>query len=393
MWTYLGKRLGQMLITLLLFQIVTYLLIDAQPGDIADLLTLNPAIPPAESQRMRSDLGLDLPPVQRMVRYIVNFYRGDLGRSFQQYPTPVVDMITERLPRTLVLFAGANLIAFGAGYASGKTAAWRRGGLVEYGATIAGVTLYTVFLPAFALMMIFLFGVVLRWLPTGKFVDPLKWLNTAVTTNQVFIWLIVTGTIVLAATLAVIWLSNGLPQRSRLPVRVGSALFLVAAALAAWILSDMGGLAWDILSHLFLPLLTLSLYSYAGTMLLMRTSMLGTLREDYILTARAKGLPEPLVRDRHAARNALLPVWTGLVFGLSGSVGGVVVIEAVFSWPGLGLALLDAALNQDIPVAMGILTTLGILTLVAHLGVDMGYAFLDPRIRFASQRRGLIRDG
>ena len=127
MWKYLGKRLVQMLINLILFQVITYLLMDAQPGDIADLLTLNPDIPPGEVQRLRTDLGLDKPPFERMVTYVLNFYRGDLGVSFQEYPKPVIDIIAERLPRTIVLFVTANAVAFWAGFITGKILAWRRG--------------------------------------------------------------------------------------------------------------------------------------------------------------------------------------------------------------------------------------------------------------------------
>jgi peptide/nickel transport system permease protein len=110
--------------------------------------------------------------------------------------------------------------------------------------------------------------------------------------------------------------------------------------------------------------------------------MLETLREDYILTAKAKGMPEKIVRDKHAARNALLPVWTGLVFSIGGSVSGGIITETVFSWPGLGLTLLSSAQLEDIPLAMGALTITGVMTLVSHLVADIGYAFLDPRIRY-----------
>lgn len=147
MWKYLGKRFLQMLITLLLFQAVTYFLMDAQPGDIADLLTMNPDIPPAERQRVRRDLGLDKPPVERFFSYIVNFYRGDMGVSFSQYPRPVMDVIMERLPRTLVLFLTASVVSFWAGFVTGKVLAWRRGGFIEYSSTLVGVILYTVFTP------------------------------------------------------------------------------------------------------------------------------------------------------------------------------------------------------------------------------------------------------
>jgi peptide/nickel transport system permease protein len=382
MWKYLGKRFLQMVVTLILFQVITYLLMDAQPGDIADLLTLNPDIPPAEVQRLREDLGLNKPPLERMVNYVLNFYQGDLGVSFQQYPNKVIDIIAERLPRTIVLFVTANAVAFWVGFVTGKILAWRRGGFVEYASTITGVTLYTVFLPWFALMMIWLFAVTLDWFPPGKFIDPMKWLTVDVTTNDIFMRIIWTSLAAMVVMFVGFWASNKVPRRQRLAVRLASVLLPVAGVILYWVSSEYGNLAWDIVSHLILPVGTLTVYVYAGTMLLMRTTMLETLREDYILTARAKGLPDKMVRDKHAARNALLPVWTGLVFGIIGSIGGGVITETVFSWPGIGLALLNASTSEDIPVAMGVLTVLGVLTLVSHLIVDVGYAFLDPRIRY-----------
>jgi len=381
MWKFLGKRLLQMLITLLLFQTITYFLMDAQPGDIADLLTLDPSIPPAQRAILRAQLGLDRPPVERFFTYIFNFYRGDLGVSFGEYPTPVLDMIMERLPRTLVLFLTANIVSFWAGYITGKLLAWRRGGLLEYTSTIAGVTLYTVFTPWFALMMIWLFAVTLNLLPAGKFLDPLEWLEAPISSNVIFIRMILTSFVALLVMFAGFLASNKVAARQRPPIRWASVLVPVLGVILYWVTSGLGAYAGDIASHLILPVLTVTLIAYGGTMLLMRTSMLETLREDYILTARAKGLPDKVVRDRHAARNALLPVWTGLVFSIGGSITGGIITETIFSWPGIGLALLNAATSADIPVAMGILTILGVLTLVSHLVVDIGYAFLDPRIR------------
>ena len=383
MWLYLGKRLVLMLFTLILFQIITYLMMDAQPGDVAELLTMNPDIPPGEVQRMRQELGLDRPPVERMINWVANFYRGNLGVSFTEYPRPVLDIIKERLPRTIVLFVTANIVAFWTGFVTGKILAWKRGGIIEYGSTIVGVTLYTVFLPWFALMMIWLFAVTLDWFPPGKFIDPKKWLTAEVTTNDIFLGLIYTALIAILFMFICFILSNRAPRRWRFPIRVASVVIGLAGAIAYWATSGYGDLAWDILSHPVLPVGTLTIYAYAGTMLLMRTTMLETLREDYILTAKAKGLPDKMVRDKHAARNALLPVWTGLVFSIVGSVGGGVITETVFSWPGIGLTLLRASTAEDIPLAMGVLTILGILTLVSHLIVDIGYAFLDPRIRYS----------
>lgn len=384
MWNFLAKRILQMMITLLLFQTATYFLMDAQPGDIADLLTLNPDIPPSERERIRADLGLDRPPAERYLLYISNFYRGDLGVSFSYYPRPVTDILKERLPRTLVLFLSATLVSFWAGYMTGKVLAWKRGGWIEYTSTIAGVTLYTVFTPWFALMMIWLFAVQLKWLPAGKFLDPLDWLDApeGINANLIFIRMIWSSLIGVVAMFAGMILSNRMQRKLRPLVRWMSFLVPLAGVLLYWLLNGLGFYAWDIFSHLILPVLTVTLIAYGGTMLLMRTSMLETLREDYILSARAKGLSEKVVRDKHAARNALLPVWTGLVFSIGGSIGGGIITETIFSWPGIGLALLNAASVEDIPLAMGVLTILGVMTLIAHLVADVGYAFLDPRIRY-----------
>ncbi len=382
MWKFLGKRLLQMFITLLLFQTVTYFLIDAQPGDIADLLAMDPNIPPNERARLRAELGLDRPPAERFFTYIGNFYTGNLGVSFEEYPTPVMDIIKERLPRTLVLFVTASIVSFWTGFVSGKVLAWKRGGFVEYASTITGVALYTVFTPWFALMMIWLFAVKLDWLPAGKFLDPVEWLDAPTSANVVFSRMIWTALIGLVVMFAGFLLSNRVNRRHRTVVRLTSALLSLVGLLLYWRSSGLAFYGWDILSHLILPVLTVTAIAYGGTMLLTRTSMLETLREDYIMTARAKGLPEKIVRDKHAARNALLPVWTGLVFSIGGSISGGIITETIFSWPGIGLALLQAAQVADIPVAMGAFTLLGVMTLISHLVADIGYAFLDPRIRY-----------
>lgn len=382
MWKYLGKRLLQMLVTLLLFQAVTYFLIDAQPGDIADLLAQDPNIPPGERERLRRELGLDRPPVERFFTYVGNFYQGNLGVSFEEYPKPVIQIIRERLPRTVVLFLTASIVSFWTGFMTGKVLAWRRGGWIEYTSTIAGVTLYTVFTPWFGLMMIWLFAVALDWLPAGKFLDPTEWIGASISANVIFTRMIWTALVGLVVAFVGFWVSNRVPRRQRLALRGASVLLPVVGLLFYWQTSGLGLYAWDIFSHLILPVLTVTAIAYGGQMLLTRTSMLETLREDYIMTARAKGLPDKVVRDKHAARNALLPVWTGLVFSLGRSVSGGIITETIFSWPGLGLTLLHSSIVADIPVAMGAFTVVGVMTLMAHLVADVGYAFLDPRIRY-----------
>jgi len=117
----------------------------------------------------------------------------------------------------------------------------------------------------------------------------------------------------------------------------------------------------------------------------MRTTMMEVLKEDYILTARAKGLSQARIRDRHAARTALLPVATSFIFTIITIVDGAVITENIFSWPGMGVLLLDSLVREDVPVAMACFSFLGILALVAHLIADISYAYLDPRIRIQSQ--------
>ena len=159
---------------------------------------------------------------------------------------------------------------------------------------------------------------------------------------------------------------------------------VVAAAVSAgaWAATDIGGLAADIIKHMVLPVLTLTLISFAGAMLVMRNSMLETMREDYVLAARAKGLPDKVVRDKHAARNALLPVVTSFVFSLAFAIDGGVITETIFAWPGMGFTLVDATTKEDLPLAVGAFVVTGTLALIAHLVADVLYAYLDPRIRY-----------
>ncbi len=381
MWGFLGKRLVQMLITLLLFQILTFALLEAQPTDVSDLLTGNPEIPPAERQRLKEQLGLDRPAYERLFFYVTNFYKGDWGVSFVQYPRPVIEILAERLPRTLVLFLTATIVSFWAGFVSGKHLAWKRGGFVEYGSTITGVALFTVFTPWFALMMIWLFAVTLDLFPTGKFLNPLIWIGAPIDANTIFLRMIWTTILASLLVLTGVLFSRRIERRYRSLVRVGSLILAFGLVFGYWYFSGFGTYAWDIVSHMVLPVLTVTLISFGGTMLLMRTSMLETLREDYVLSARAKGIPDKKVRDKHAARNALLPVWTSLVFAIGTAVAGGIITESIFSWPGIGQTLLNASIANDYPLAMGTLTLIGVMVLISHLIADVGYAFLDPRIR------------
>ena len=231
-------------------------------------------------------------------------------------------------------------------------------------------------------MMIWLFAFKAGWFPIGKFLDPVLWRDAPVDANSIFNRMILTAIVVSIAVFAVFLITS----RRRIPsawlIRAASIAIAVLAVIVVWLASGTAIFAWDIVNHMALPVLTLTLISFAGTMLLTRNSMLETMREDFVMAARAKGLPERDVRDKHVARNALLPVVTSFVFSLAFAVDGGVITEAIFSWPGMGQTLVSAALSEDLPLAVGAFVFVGLFVLVAHLVADVLYAYLDPRIRY-----------
>ncbi len=385
MWKYITKRLVQIIITLLVFFALTYFILDAQPGDIT-MLYMDPRFTEAQRLNLQRRLGLDRPASERFVRWLGNTLQGDLGDSFAE-GRPVMDIIKERAPRTIFLFLTSTLTAFIVGYMLGKVLAWQRGTALEYGITVIGAILYTIFTPWFALIMIWLFSYNLRWLPLGKFLDPTVWRKippeSPITANFIFNWLLLTATLVAVVILVITVVVRKFNPNQAGRIIPGLNLAVIAGAAVFWATYPYSHLAWDIVRHLILPVMTLTIINFSGTMLLTRTAMLETLREDYIMAARAKGLSEREVRDKHAARNALLPVFTSLVISLPFIMSGGIITETVFSWPGMGLTLLQAANNNDIPMIMGAFLFIGSLSLVAHLVADIAYVFLDPRIRYA----------
>ena len=160
-----------------------------------------------------------------------------------------------------------------------------------------------------------------------------------------------------------------------------SGLVLTGVAILAWGLTPAGQYALNIVEHIVLPVATLTVISFAGTMLLTRTSMLETISEDYVMVARAKGLPTNKIRDRYVSRNAILPVLTALILSLLTAVDGAVITETIFSYQGIGLTLVQAAQGQDVPLAIASFLFVGLFALVAHIVVDITYLFMDPRLR------------
>lgn len=387
MLKYIGKRVVQMFFVFILFLTLTFFLLQALPGDIVgQKLAGNPNLPPEARTIALARLGLDKPLWEQYTSYLVNFFQGDLGFSYSQYPRPVVDIIAERLPRTIVLFFTAIVLIYWTGFMTGKYLAWRRNQRGEMAITIGGVGLYTVFYPWFAILLIWVFGVKLKLLPINQFINPQKWTGAPYRANEVFTWIAVSVAALLIFLFLVALAARRMPDRraQRLVRWPGT---VVGLGVFAWWWGNSPAYEFgvDIATHMILPVMTLTLIGFAGVMLLTRSSMLETMKEDYILTARAKGLPESKVRDKHAARTALLPVTTSLVLAIASVIDGGVITETVFSWPGMGEILVTSVVLEDIPLALAAFSFVGLMAVVGHLVSDILYGFLDPRIRVQAQ--------
>jgi len=383
MLKFLISRLVQMAILFVVFLSLVWLLLQAMPGDISDTLVGNPDIPLQARIDLRERLGLNEPLFNQYLAYITNFFKGEMGVSFSRYPQDVSAILWNALPRTLVLFLTATIFAYWLGFKSGKLIAWRRGEKTEQGLIVGGIFLQTVFYPWFAIVMLWTFGFFLGWFPIGRFIDARLWQGAPYNANDVFAQMILSVVLITVvygiARYLIRRFSTNLVTQTRMAQVVG--ILSVGALVGFWWLHPASDYVADIAHHTMLPVITLGLVAFGATMLLTRSAMLETLGEDYILTARAKGLPDNVIRDRHAARNALLPVTTSLVLALAFVIGGGIVTETIFSWPGMGLIFLQAINVSDIPLAVGALSITGVLALFGHLIADILYAVLDPRIR------------
>jgi peptide/nickel transport system permease protein len=385
MLRFIGRRLIQMFFLFIVFLTIIWLLLQLMPGDITDTLIGDPNIPLSTRLELAERLGLDEPMYVQYWTYITNFFQGDLGVSFSRYPDDVSTVLWEAIPRTLVLVLTATLLAYWMGFKSGKLIAWGRGGTSEQGFIVGGIFLQTVFYPWFAIVMLWTFGFYFGWFPIGRFIDVSLWQGSGFDATAVFEELIVSVFI----TVLVYMTARYLIKRTAPSLVVQHRLQRIAAVLAIlalifyWYLDPAATYVWDIVWHTILPVTTLGLVTFGAVMLITRTSMLDTLGEDYILTARAKGLSKRVIRDRHAARNAQLPVVTSFVLAMGTVVGGAIITEQIFSWPGMGLLFLQGIVVSDIPLVAGALAITGVLTLFAHLVVDIVYTILDPRIRVA----------
>ncbi len=321
---YLLRRIGFYLVALWAALSLNFLIPRLMPGDPVLLLVgrLQGQVDPRAIQALRLQFGLDHSSMAvQYLKYLGNLLHGNLGISITYFPTPVSDVIGLGLRWTLVLVGVSSILSFFIGTLLGTIAAWKRGSWIDN--TFSPLLTFFSAVPYFwlALIVLYVLGFVLKWFP-------------------------LTGAYSLDVT-------PGL-----------SGAFLASAVY-----------------HALLPAATIVISSMAGWMLGMRNAMLNTLSEDYVLMAQAKGLAERRVMLTYAARNAILPNITGFALSLGFVIGGALLTEIVFSYPGLGYILLQGVQSDDFPLMQGIFLLIAVAVLCANFLADICYTVLDPRVR------------
>ena len=323
---YAGWRVLQAIPLLLGILTLTFVLLHAAPGDpTATYLTDN--VSPEVVEQTRERLGLDQPLPVQYVRWVTSFATGDFGRSYVGGEPEVADEIATALPNTLLLGLVSLVIIFVVGCWIGVIQAVRQYGISDTTLTIGSLALYS--MPGFWLGLMLQIAVSASWWPEAL----------------------------------------SLPVSGVIDVRNHASMSALGRVL-------------DVARHLVLPTIALGLASAAGIARYMRGEMLEVIHQDYIRTARAKGLGERQVIFRHALRNALIPIASLLGLYLPLLIGGSVVIEKVFGWPGMGLLLYNSVYARDYPVVMAVTFLFGALVVVGNLVSDLLYAAVDPRIRY-----------
>jgi peptide/nickel transport system permease protein len=322
MLQYIAKRLLFMAPLLVGITIICFGVMHLAPGSPTDLQTqMNPRASAEAQARLRAMYDLDKPLHQQYWIWVKKLAVLDLGQSFSTDHRPVADKIFERLPITILLNVLSLILILAIAIPIGVLSAVRQNSLFD---KLTSVFVFIGFaMPTFwlALLLMILFGVQLGWLP----ISGIRSLNYE---------------------------------------------YLPA-----------GAAFWDLVRHLILPVTLSAFGGLAGLSRYMRSNMLEVIRQDYITTARAKGLSERAVIYKHALRNALLPVITILGLSIPGLIGGSVIFETIFAIPGMGQLFYMSVMSRDYPVVMGILFIGAVLTLLGNLIADVSYAVADPRIR------------
>ncbi len=322
----IGKKLLWTLLVLWGITIISFWVIHLAPGSPTDMeITLNPLAGEAARAQLESLYGLDRPLHVQYLDWLNRLLHLDFGNSMSADGRPVLDKILERLPLTAGMNIASLVLTLCIAVPLGVLSAWKQNSLFDRSVTVLVFLGFA--MPSFwlALLLMLYCGIEHAWLPLSGLT------------------------------------SLDYPS-----------------------LSPLGKL-WDITRHLALPLTVYTVGSLAGMSRFMRACMLEVLRQDYILTARAKGLPMRTVIDRHALRNALLPLITLLGLSIPGLIGGSVIIESIFALPGLGQLFYAAVMARDYTMIMGNLVLSAVLTLAGNILADLCYGLADPRIRTVNQ--------
>lgn len=316
---FLVRRLGHFTIAFCALLVINFAIPRVMPGDPTTQF-VGPGFTEEARQQMLEQFGLNEPMWEQFLLYLINTLTGDFGLSFSRYPTPVFELMIERLPRTLFLMGASVSLSVAVGVPLGAFGAWKFGQRQDV--LITQGSLFFRSIPTFwlAILMLFVFGYLIPIFPLGGV--------SAAGTEY-------TGTL---------------------------------------------DYLTDLIYHSVLPIVTLSAYFVAGYTFLMRASLLDILPENYMTIAQTKGLSDREVLFRHAVPPAVLPVITQLGFQIGRLVGGAILVEAVFSYPGMGQLMFEAVLARDFPLIQGTFFLLTLTVLTAMLIADLLYAFLDPRV-------------
>ena len=313
---YILKRGGFALATIVVAITLNFFLFRVLPGSAITNIAHVPHASLALQESLRRQFGLDRPVGVQYLRYLEQLAHGNLGVSWADQQ-PVRTHLASGLVNTVPMLTLGTVLAMVLGIATGVVAAWRRGRAADYGNTGIALLFYSFPTQWLGLMLLILLA---SYLPAGGMSDPFL---------------------------------------------IGAGFWQRAA--------DTG-------KHMVLPSLTVALTLYGGYALIVRSAMLETLGEDYVLTARAKGLAPWLVMRRHALRNAMLPTVTLMALSLGSIVGGFILVEVVFSWPGIGRATYEAVVQRDYPMLQGAFLLLTVSVVVFNLLADLLYFRLDPRV-------------
>jgi peptide/nickel transport system permease protein len=324
--SFMLRRLGFYVVAFFIAATINFILPRLLPGNPIDVMfaQATTTIPPEAKAALIETFGFATGPLhEQYFAYLKSVFTGDLGYSIRFYPQTVNQVLAYALPWTLLLAGCATVLAFAVGSLIGVVAAWRRGGALDSIITPSALALQAIPPVVIAIVALFGFGVALKWLPTGYAFNP------------------------------------------RLD--------------PGWSLEFLGSVFY----HALMPVLSLTIVFAGGYLVTMRNNMIGQLGEDHVSMGLAKGLSERRVKFNYAARNALLPSVTSLGLTIGAILGGSLVTEVVFNYPGLGQTLYIGIVTRDYPLIQGQLLIMTLATLTANLLVDLVYVLLDPRLRQA----------